>query len=109
MFQPERGEAFKFHFIGVPQTKWDPLKMGPNPRGGVSQSNDSLKNSFRKYRVSAKRVGSAGSRSTFGPWRGPKAKTWFTHDLAYKDSPAPKLAAKKSANSIQIQFRFNLL
>ncbi|KAJ9490487.1 hypothetical protein VN97_g2771 [Penicillium thymicola] len=30
------------------------------------------------------------------------------HDLLYKDSPTLKLAAKRSTNFLQIQFRFNL-
>ncbi|KAJ9481422.1 hypothetical protein VN97_g12061, partial [Penicillium thymicola] len=29
------------------------------------------------------------------------------NSLLYKDSPTPKLAAKRSANFLQIQFRFN--
>ncbi|KOS46066.1 hypothetical protein ACN38_g2971 [Penicillium nordicum] len=36
-----------------------------------------------------------------------KYATGTYNSLSYKDSPTPKLAAKRSANLVQIQFRFN--
>ncbi|KAJ9492112.1 hypothetical protein VN97_g1167 [Penicillium thymicola] len=40
------------------------------------------------------------------PLRATKYATGTYNSLLYKDSPTPKLAAKRSANFLQIQFRF---